>query len=209
MGLVFNNESAIVLGDDSADKNRMEQEYLKYLENHISGVQKAFKKYFISIIDKSENDFEAGTFDMFSLDDMKRSITKLIKDNSIVNHDKSKYSDEEFDGYRLYFDPTPYEQTLGEDFHKMVINKFNSAWKHHYSNNDHHPHFWINIKEDRYVDMPLYAIIHMLSDWASFSINNGGSTIEWWTNEAKDERKCMTDNTIKVVDKVLKITNIP
>lgn len=209
MGLVFNNESAIVIGDDSADKNRMEQEYLNYLEKHISGVQKAFEKYFLPILDKNEEDFEVGTFDMFSLDDMKRSITKLIKDNTIVNHDKSKYSDEEFEGYRLYFDPTPYEQSLGDDFHKMVIDKFNAAWKHHYSNNDHHPHFWINIKENRYVDMPLYAIIHMISDWGSFSINNGGSTVQWWESDASDERKCMTSNTIKVVDKVLKIINMP
>ena len=209
MGLIFNNESAIINGDDSLDKNRMEQEYLKYLENHISGVQKAFELYFIPLLTKPDEEFNEEDFDMFTIDDLKKSINKLILDKSIENHDQSKYSDEEFEGYRLYFDPTPYEQTLGEDFHKMVIDKFNSAWKHHYENNDHHPHFWINIKENRYVDMPLYAIVHMLSDWGSFPINNGGSTIEWWNNDAKDERKCMTDNTIKVVDKLLKITNMP
>ena len=209
MGLIFTTESAVIKGDDSADVNKMEQKYLDYLETHISGVQKAFQTYFIPIIDKDISQFNEEDFDMFSLEDLKKSIIKLINDKSIENHDKSKYSDEEFDGYRLYFDPTPYEESLGEDFHIMVTNKFNAAWKHHYENNDHHPHFWINIKENRYVDMPLYAIVHMLSDWGSFPINNGGSTVEWWNTDSKDERKCMTDNTIKVVDKLLKITNMP
>jgi hypothetical protein len=209
MGLVFNLESAIINGEDSAEVNKQEQKYLDYLEKHISGVRKGFEKYFLPIIDKSEEDFESSDFDLFSLNELKEAIIKLIKDKSIENHDKSKYSDEEFDGYRLYFDPTEYENSLGEDFHRYVVDRFNKAWKHHYQNNDHHPHFWINIKENRYMDMPLYAIVHMLSDWSSFVINNGGSTVEWWETDSKDERYCMTENTIKIVYKLLKITNMP
>ena len=86
---------------------------------------------------------------------------------------------------------------------KLVEDRYNDAWKHHYTNNKHHPEFWIN--EDGTIrDMDLDAIIEMLCDWNAVSLMFGTSVLDWYEKQAvDDEQKAMTPKTIEITEEFL------
>lgn len=52
--------------------------------------------------------------------------------------------------------------------------------------------------------MNLEAIIEMICDWKSFSIDDEKSDIrEWYEKEAFDEKAAMTDYTREIVEEIL------
>lgn len=179
---------------------QMEQVCFQYISDHIANVQKAYEEYFVNkpiyIDGIGEDEF--------------RSYIESIKD-AITHHDDSKFSDEEFYGYRREYNPTSYEREKLEndpEFKQLVDEEYNKAWTHHFMNNDHHPKFWKvidGVYSDDNVpkDMSLGAIIHMICDWEAMSMYYDSNTLDWYTESATEEKRDMSENTKKIVEELL------
>lgn len=124
-----------------------------------------------------------------------------IAHNCMWSHDKSKYSDEEYDAYDAYF----YGEKTPE-----VEEAFNKAWLHHIHNNPHHWQHWVLINDDPelgeiVLDMPYANIIEMICDWWSFSWKAGNLyEIFDWYEKKKDYMK-LSKNTRTTVEEMLSL----
>lgn len=147
---------------------RKEKEYIKYIEEHIANVKIAHQKYGNKLC-KILN------------------IAPIILSYKINEHDKSKYSEEEFNGYRQWFYPCSFEHRNEE--------LFNKAWEHHYMYNQHHPEYWN-------IDMPPIAIAEMILDWEAMSMKFGGNTYDYYIKNR--DTKSFTEKDKKILDIVLK-----
>lgn len=155
-----------------ANENKTE-EYKNYIEEHIKNTQKAWQQ----VQSKLKGEYEISP-------SLKQKVDELIK-----NHDKSKFSEEEFEGYRQFFYPK-----TGEEKNKK---EFDKAWHHHYSVNKHHWQHWIGKK------MPLEYILEQLCDWKAMSMKFG-DTPQTYYNKEKN-RINFTQETRKEVEKWLKV----
>lgn len=122
--------------------SKRDKDYKKYVETHIKNVEKSakwLKKYCPELFNK------LGSTAAF--------------DNLIKNHDKSKFSKEEWGPYRDYW--------MGDkwDSEPEIVENFRKAWKHHWSVNKHHPEYWQG------KGMPYIYKLEMICDWMSFSVN--------------------------------------
>ena len=87
---------------------------------------------------------------------------KIIKGNfekQIMQHDASKYSDEEYDAYDKYF--------YGKEKTEKVESDFNYAWLHHIHENPHHWQYWVLKHDDEpeeALEMPYEYVIEMICD---------------------------------------------
>lgn len=89
-------------------------------------------------------------------------ISELLR--RAVEHDNSKFSPEEFDAFE---EATPRLKDLvyGSDEYKQALKEIESALRHHYQVNRHHPeHF-----ENGINDMNLIDLIEMVCDWIAAS----------------------------------------
>lgn len=92
----------------------------------------------------------------------------------IENHDKSKYTKEEYDPYDAYF----YENyDKSEKTKKLVEYEYDVAWLTHIHRNPHHWQHWVLLRDDP-VDgntvvvrmiIPQMYLVEMFCDWWSFS----------------------------------------
>jgi hypothetical protein len=122
--------------------------------------------------------------------------------NNIGFHDESKYSDIEFEPYRLRFYPTEEENIAlqSADARQQQQIDFETAWHHHYTNNPHHPKYWV--QEDGSIkDMDIKYIIEMLCDWLSF----GDDIRVWYANKADSERKAMSVRTREITEELMEL----
>ena len=147
------------------EKSLKEQEYLKYVREHISNIHSAYIKYGRTL-------------------SKKLNISLLELSGVVYQHDVSKFSDEEFDGYRQYFYPCS-DETKNEEL-------FNRAWEHHYSVNKHHPEFWVYAYNNEPEDMPNLYIAEMLLDWEAMSMKFGGTTYEYYMKNR--DKKPLSNN---------------
>lgn len=153
----------------------MSAAYDKYLEEHISGVKKAYgwlKKHMPDEFEDTEN----------------------VRGWDISEHDKSKFSEEEYEAYDAYF--------YGNKTAK-VVEEFDKAWLHHIHNNPHHWQYWILVEDDpkpavidkatgvpllvnnlKCLEIPKHYILEMISDWWSFSWKTGNlfEIFDWYEN---------------------------
>ncbi len=114
-------------------------------------------------------------------------------DEMIAEHDDSKFSEEEFE---------PYAQKWFGDGKKTL--EYEEAWKHHWTNNEHHPEFWLG------EDMPYIYILEMICDWGSFSIKSGNfrELSDFYYNKAKDdEEKNLSEGTKIIIEEILEKIN--
>lgn len=112
-----------------------------------------------------------------------------IFDELIAEHDASKFSEEEFEPYA--------QRWFGN---KKKTPEYEDAWLHHWTNNPHHPEFWLG------EEMPLMYILEMICDWGSFSIKSGNfrELSDFYYNKAKDdEEKNLSDETKKIIENIL------
>ena len=158
---------------------KKEREYANYIEDHVSNVYKAFQL----IGDELRRDL--------SFDEL-----ELVK--RINTHDASKWSEEEFEGYRQWFFP--------EEGEARDKNKFLEAWNHHFKNNDHHHEFYVFTYaymngKTKYLakEMPDAAIAEMMCDWAAMSMHFNTSLKEWY----KNTNMLFNDLTLKKINRVL------
>lgn len=157
------------------EKDLKEKEYRNYINEHISNIHTAYLKYARILCEK-----------------LNISMFKLS--HNIDIHDKSKYSEEEFDAYRQYFFPCSDEKKDKELFDK--------AWEHHYKFNRHHPEYWIN-EDGSIKDMDNIFIAEMLLDWAAMGIKFGDTAYSYYMKER--DNKPLSDNTKQIIDSVIEI----
>ena len=135
--------------------------YFKYLEDHITNAYKA-----LIILEDLNIDF---------INENKDKLEKIVKE-----HDKTKYTSDEYPMYRRHFFPVKGELE--------IPNEFNIAVAHHYKNNKHHWQHWINNNElisniDEY-EYKLHTI-ERIADWMSSSKYENDSVLNYW-NKYKD-----------------------
>lgn len=149
----------------------MSAKYDEYIEEHKKNVFKAFKWL-------NKNLPELFIDEKFKLD-----CGYLCE----FTHDLSKYDEDEYKAYDVYF-------YSGNRSYEVVQN-FNKAWLAHIHNNPHHWQHWILINDNPdegeiILDMPDKYIIEMICDWMSFSIAKGDlNELFNWYNEHKDYMK--------------------
>lgn len=178
-----------------------EQEYFEYITDHINNVKKMYQDIFVHNIGVLQTD-------NISRSQFKDAIMSIKED--IMNHDSSKFSDEEFEGYRIKYYPTQREQkNMNDDilYADSISKNMDKAWKHHIECNNHHPQFWCldQNKEIRTpMDMELGAIIHMICDWEAMSYHFKTDILEWYSN-ADQEKSYMTFQTKMYVEDILRL----
>jgi hypothetical protein len=194
MGVILEgNFISVANSSNSLEKNQKEEKYIEYIEKHRQGVMDSYEKYFRPLIGQ-ELDLKTC-----SNDDFQQALQLCV--NNISEHDMSKYSDEEFQPYRLKFYPTVDEAEALKDsdvFNQMIEN-FGEAWKHHYKFNPHHPKHWIQ-PDGTILDMELRYIIEMMCDWLSF-----GDDIRKWYLTAERERAEMSPKTKEIVEELMEL----
>lgn len=195
-------------------------EYMAYIEDHKTRVITAYHKYFkdriFNILSSFMKDISVKECDIYE---------KMLLD-SVQNHDLSKYSDMEFGPYRLKFYPTDYEkEIMKDDEEKDALAKemFEDAWHHHYTNNKHHPQFfiWNKITDEGFKlldqplevpqDMDIISIMEMICDWSAMSKgDNDYNYLYWWLNAdmSADEHKYMSYKT-KTIVKLISLQLFP
>ena len=159
--------------------------YNKYLSDHLENVRKA-----------SDWLMKNAVFSLFNDSDRDRVIKKLSSLGE--NHDKSKYSAEEYEPYAEYF----YGDNPKEE-------DFNKAWHHHIINNPHHWNYWCfvdsidNTNEIICVDMPVEYIVEMIADWWSFSWKIGDlyKIFDWY--ESRKDGIVVSLKTRKYIELIL------
>lgn len=123
----------------------------------------------------------------------------IISDEEIKNHDASKFSELELDGYVKQF---------------YTNDKNSKEWQyalmHHYKNNPHHWQYWLDgfefldtELECKPTDMPEEQILIMVSDWLSVGYQyTKTKNISVWLNNNLDNI-VVTKNTLKFIIDVL------
>ena len=155
------------------------EDYNAYLTEHIGNVQQAYQ----IMLDHGVFDYNADA------------------QENIRNHDKSKYSDEEYIAYGEYFYGDKKDVAHKDD------KEFKYAWLHHQHNNPHHWQHWL-LKEDDGVElealeMPYIYVQEMICDWFAFSIKKGNAEeIHKWYAENKD-KQILHPNTRALVEEYL------
>ena len=193
---MFINRSIITnYTDDTMEKNKKDVEYLDYINKHVNMVKQKFEEIFIPLLDKEIVSV------LISSEDLHNAINEA-KDK-VAHHDDSKFSDDEFDGYRARWYPTIKEKNGDDEYQKLIQEKYDKAWENHYTTNEHHPKHWVNKETGVPTTMSLPAIIEMICDWEAMSARFNTNTLDWYEKDADDEKACFTIDTKALVDELL------
>lgn len=196
MGIVITEATLISDDVEALERVKKEEEYYNYIVKHISFVKDALERYFIPLLDKNNICHTVSDDELFAAIEAVR--------NRVESHDSSKFLDDEFYSYRAKYYPTANESKGDSDYIALVDEKYNDAWKHHYTHNRHHPEYWVDSETGVPRDMELDAIVEMICDWEAVSTMFGTNTLEWYQTQAKDdEQKQMTGRTKEIVEDIL------
>ncbi len=196
---------AVVLvesGDKGVEVIAKEEEYYAYIEEHKANVLKAYDELF-----KANSSF----FELSGNTDILEAMGLLETNRILQQHDDSKFSDEEFYAYRIKYYSTAEESEkyATDEAYKMIADEnYGKAWEHHYTNNDHHPEFWADKIDGKFVpdkDMELQAIVHMICDWQAMSIKFKSDMWEWFDTQADSEKNCMTLKTKSITTGIMNL----
>jgi hypothetical protein len=161
----------------------MSIDYDRYLQQHISSVEKGFRW------------MQENIEDLFIDPDLETKAEEII-----LNHDKSKTELDEYEPYDAYF--------YGGNRSYKVVEDFRKAWLIHIHRNPHHWQHWVLINDDPkegeiIMEMPYVHIIEMICDWWAFSWIKGDLTeIFTWYDAHKDYMK-LHKNTKATVESLL------
>lgn len=138
----------------------------QYLEVGITVQAKAYQDYIKEHIDNVHKIWKyIGNDKQLKLN----AYYWTVIDELIQQHDESKYSSLEFNGYKAHFYPEDYEKEHKE-YNKI---KFDVAWNAHQKTNPHHWQYWILIEGDndfKILPMHYEYVIEMLCDWSAMSL---------------------------------------
>jgi hypothetical protein len=175
--------------------------YIAYIKEHKANVQSAFQELFRPYF--AADDDESYALAGVNSDELFKAMLKA-KDLCAV-HDDSKYDIDEFEDYRIHFYPTDAERQWIEEGTWDDEGRFNQAWLLHVSRNPHHPLYWADEDGNPLNDMPLAYVFEAICDWEAMAKKFGGSTPEWWRNQADKMQTCMTPATIELVDHLMDV----
>lgn len=154
--------------------------YNKYLTNHIINVKRVYVEHFAPII---ANDIVYKT------------------ELRILNHDRSKYDNDEYTPYRKNFFPIHKLEKLNN------LSDFENAVNIHYNKNSHHWQHWCMVCGNdiiRTLDMDESSIIEMLCDWGSFKyVDPNESAHKYYEDNGK--HMVLSDKTRDTIEKYLDI----
>ncbi len=156
------------------------QEYSDYINEHVANVQKVWKG--LRALINTTHTIEKGFTIHYDC-----RISDLIE-----AHDRSKFSKQEFEGYRQWF-----YSDIGEDKSGDLMNV---AWNHHQKTNPHHWQYWLMWRPEGTIvlDMPLEYVIEMLCDWTAMSIKFNNDPAEWY--EGEKGKMLLSSNTKDTVE---------
>lgn len=162
----------------------MSKKYDEYIDEHKENVYKAYQW------------LERNLPEIFISEEFKVECRYLCEHA----HDQSKYEEEEYIAYDLYF--------YGGNKSYEVVQNFNKAWLHHIHNNPHHWQYWVLINDNPnegeiIIDMPDEYIIEMICDWMSFSFKKGDINELFSFYESRSKYMKLSDNTRKKVEDIL------
>lgn len=166
--------------------NRKEMEYAKYIIEHRYNVKYMWIKY----QEHLENCLDLTDEEIDSID------------SRVQYHDMSKFSLDEFNGYRMAFYPIEEEYAALELANKENVNKImQSAWEHHYRVNDHHPEHYVD-ERDYAEEMPKVAVVEMILDWCAMSFQQSSKIYIWW-ERVKNDKFILHPNTRALIEKTI------
>lgn len=152
-------------------------EYYNYIQEHIKNVREAFETYGNILCNKLE-------------------VSEVDLGSNVDRHDLSKFSEEEFIGYRKRFYPIK-----GEFYIEDIFNK---AWFHHIKKNPHHPEYWSYADDDSKIIIttmePIY-IAEMLLDWSAMGKKFNDTPYKYWIE--KGDTKPFNPVTRKLVNEIV------
>lgn len=113
-------------------------------------------------------------------------------------HDKSKWSAEEYPAYDNWF--------YGNDKSHQAKIEFEYAWLHHIHKNRHHWQHWVLINDDDgtvALEMPREYVYEMIADWWTFSWKNGNlyEIFDWY--DVHKDKMILHKETRKMIESVL------
>lgn len=161
-------------------------EYRSYIDTHIANVKRMYEIYGKDLCDRLKVSYDR--------------LGELIKD-----HDESKYSKDEFEGFRIYYYPT-LEEESDIELRGLRKNQYNAAWLHHLRNNAHHPEFWIYVDENgtnQCHPMDPIHVAEMILDWAGMGVFFKKTAYEYWNDNV--HAKPLHNSTRDLVDSVIDI----
>lgn len=160
--------------------------YREYIDYHIAAVQWV-EAQFGTLICK---EIFVHRNEYHSMDAVR--LYRLLS-HIVADHDKSKYTDEEFIAYRQYFCPSM-EDKLPDT---VKYQAFDYAWQHHYTTNRHHPEYWgsLNYQQLTEVKMPDEFFAEMICDWIAVSLTKHSSLYDWWFNSETHSDKAQFIDT--------------
>ena len=148
----------------SEEQKIQEEKYKTYIDNHKKNVVQTWEE-------------------LKNLEIIHNFILKTSKDPNIdkklneraLNHDNSKFSEEEWEPYRkrFFFVNIEEKNSAKEEFQK--------AWCHHKANNFHHNQYWEETNQANI--MPFIDVVEMCCDWISMSKANGGNALNWYYSQ--------------------------
>lgn len=113
----------------------------------------------------------------------------------VLTHDLSKFMGKQFDIYRKKFFPVKEGECKGD--------LFKSAWKHHYTYEEHHPE---GFDQDNIME-PL-DVIEMCLDWCAMSMKFGDDPLKYYNDkkpELKEDFPWLIDNYNTLIIYILDI----
>ena len=120
--------------------------------------------------------------------------------NNLLHHDESKWKDDEYQAYDVYF--------YGNDHSTEIERNFNYAWLRHIHRNPHHWQHWVLVNDEpeegeKVLEMPYNYIIEMICDWWSFSWKKGrlSEIFNWYDEHASHIR--LAPATREIVEDIL------
>ena len=160
-------------------------EYKSYIDTHKKNVLKMFEQYGEELCHRL-------------------NVNHKELAERLLDHDASKYSKEEFEGFRAYYYPT-LEEEVDVENKGLRKKQYDAAWLHHLRNNAHHPEFWMYMDENNeicYTPMDNIHVAEMLLDWAGMGIFFNKSAYEYWFDNihAKPLHKITRDLVDSVID---------
>jgi hypothetical protein len=159
-----------------------DKEYEEYVFEHTENVLKAYLEFGKDILRIMNNE---------GLDE---KLFELVN-----NHDKSKLSKEEFEGYRKKFFPTKDEDK------ELADTYMDAAWLHHMNTNKHHPEYWIVREKQgfRPIDMGREYIAEMILDWIAMGYKFKANALQWFKQNEEYYKGIMSKATFYTTKKVV------
>lgn len=168
--------------------------------------EESLKAYNISVKNHKENIRKA--FDVFGklfCDALELNVDDL---EALINiHDNSKMIDkDEIDGYLIQHFPYK-DSNIPFDSYGLRRCIYEKALLNHYHSNPHHPEYWVMIKNNSLLPMPMEKIYicEMILDWIANSVDEKDNAKEYW--RLNRSRKFLHHDTVDIIDKLIDLIN--